>query len=321
MATSRPMTTFLALVSVTIALVVVDGCSILNTGKAAGTGADASNDLSSDQSCSPDCTDKVCGDDGCGGSCGSCPSGKYCESGQCFSGSCTPACVSRVCGDDGCGGSCGDCPFGYFCQYGSCIAGCTASCAGKACGDDGCGGSCGTCPGGTACDGSNCRRPCEPTCRFRDNGNGTVSDTNGGLTWEQGQGEGTHYNNKGVHCSDLNDQVLGGHNDWRLSTIDELRTLIVGCPATATGGTCHVTTSSPDAWSDACDGCSANLGPGSAGCYIDPVFTLMNGYCSSLWTQTAWGNNSPYLYKVVFATGALDSDSSHYGGSRCVRGP
>jgi hypothetical protein len=34
--------------------------------------------------CSPDCKDKVCGDDGCSGSCGTCPEGTKCnESGKC----------------------------------------------------------------------------------------------------------------------------------------------------------------------------------------------------------------------------------------------
>lgn len=33
--------------------------------------------------CTPDCTGKECGDDGCGGSCGICPSGENCVSGTC----------------------------------------------------------------------------------------------------------------------------------------------------------------------------------------------------------------------------------------------
>ncbi|PTL85774.1 hypothetical protein [Vitiosangium sp. GDMCC 1.1324] len=35
--------------------------------------------------CTPRCQDKVCGDDGCGGSCGSCASGSTCVDGQCQS--------------------------------------------------------------------------------------------------------------------------------------------------------------------------------------------------------------------------------------------
>ena len=37
-------------------------------------------------SCTPSCADKVCGDDGCGGSCGTCASGELCAQGKCVIG-------------------------------------------------------------------------------------------------------------------------------------------------------------------------------------------------------------------------------------------
>lgn len=61
----------------------------------------------------------------------------------------TPLCAGRSCGDDGCGGSCGTCAEGLTCTAGACVA-CTPSCEGKSCGDDGCGGSCGACRDGGA---------------------------------------------------------------------------------------------------------------------------------------------------------------------------
>ncbi len=81
---------------------------------------------------------------------------------------CTPQCAGKECGDDGCGGSCGTCPQGASCVDGqcmcswgsSCSSDCTPQCAGKECGDDGCGGSCGTCPVGAACNSG----ACEPVC-------------------------------------------------------------------------------------------------------------------------------------------------------------
>ena len=39
------------------------------------------------------------------------------------------------------------------------------------------------------------------------------------------------------YCRNLNE---GGHSDWRLPDIDELRTLIKNCPKTETGGECRV---------------------------------------------------------------------------------
>ena len=63
--------------------------------------------------------------------------------------SCIPNCSGKQCGDDGCGGSCGSCPGGWVCQGGKCV--CVPNCAGKQCGSDGCGGSCGSCNDGNPC--------------------------------------------------------------------------------------------------------------------------------------------------------------------------
>jgi len=105
--------------------------------------------------CTPNCSGRVCGSDGCGGSCGTCPSGQSCNSsGQCQS-TCTPSCSGKTCGPDGCGGTCGTCPTGQTCgTNGTCTTTCTPNCSGKTCGSDGCGGTCGTCPSGETC-GSN----------------------------------------------------------------------------------------------------------------------------------------------------------------------
>ena len=72
--------------------------------------------------CQSDCEGKECGDDGCGGTCGTCPC-ESCEpadsdcapNGQCV-GPCQSDCIGKVCGDDGCGGSCGDCPEDMMCH-------------------------------------------------------------------------------------------------------------------------------------------------------------------------------------------------------------
>ena len=146
--------------------------------------------------CKPDCTNKECGDDGCGGSCGRCPHGKVCIVGKCMP--CHPDCKDKECGDDGCGGSCGECAKGYVCKegkckpcqpgcgeddncgydecgnsctppweppctgpgvtcrYNRCIA-CESYCINRECGDDGCGGSCGKCKKGEECISHHCK--------------------------------------------------------------------------------------------------------------------------------------------------------------------
>lgn len=95
--------------------------------------------------CAPDCDGKMCGDDGCGGACGTCMPGVPCTpDGLC--GDCIPDCAGKECGDDGCGGLCGQCPPNLGCLEGICMHVDIPDCEGKVCGSDGLGGSCGDCP-------------------------------------------------------------------------------------------------------------------------------------------------------------------------------
>lgn len=51
--------------------------------------------------------------------CGQCPGGTQCSQGKC---GCQPQCAGKVCGADGCGGSCGTgCPEGTSCSSGKCV--------------------------------------------------------------------------------------------------------------------------------------------------------------------------------------------------------
>jgi hypothetical protein len=112
--------------------------------------------------CEANCTGKSCGDDGCGGSCGTCDTNYECVEGKCQAtcGSVTYTCKNR-CGQQY------DVYGYYYCNaysceqnpshcapdfYSCCGGGCVADCNGKQCGDDGCGGSCGTCSSGYTCD-------------------------------------------------------------------------------------------------------------------------------------------------------------------------
>jgi hypothetical protein len=70
--------------------------------------------------CAPACDGKFCGDDGCGGSCGTCGPGQVCSTTfRCVDDPCTPACGGRQCGFDGCSldpAACGSCPKGKSCE-------------------------------------------------------------------------------------------------------------------------------------------------------------------------------------------------------------
>lgn len=131
--------------------------------------------------CVPNCAGKQCGDDGCAGSCGTCPAGQHCASGACVS-DCVPDCFEKECGDDGCGGVCGVCPEGTHCEVKTCVPDCLPDCAGKECGPDGCGGVCGFCPQGKVCGTSGdtwgrcVDAPCTPDCTGRECGDGGCPD-------------------------------------------------------------------------------------------------------------------------------------------------
>ena len=113
--------------------------------------------------CQPHCGEVECGDDGCGASCGSCGLEATCQEGQCIP-DCVPDCGGKQCGSDKCGGDCGICDEGDECDAnGQCKAKCVPDCGGKECGDDGCEGSCGACTGGDKCQDGVCGE-CVPDC-------------------------------------------------------------------------------------------------------------------------------------------------------------
>jgi hypothetical protein len=58
---------------------------------------------------------------------------------------------------------------------------------------------------------------------FVDNGDGTITDTRTGLTWQKASSSGNTWEQALTYCESLN---LGGHTDWRLPTIKELRSLV-----------------------------------------------------------------------------------------------
>jgi len=133
--------------------------------------------------CVPNCNKKTCGGDGCGGSCGLCARNQRCVNNVCVD--CTPDCTGKACGSDGCGGSCGTCGAGKGCSNGLCIN-CESTCAGRVCGSDGCGGVCGVCPLGQDCTDTLGVCKCKPQCANRvcggDGCGGSCGDCPTGLT-------------------------------------------------------------------------------------------------------------------------------------------
>jgi len=169
--------------------------------------------------CTPNCGNNECGSDGCGSTCGNCPAGQDCVSGQCQGGVCTPNCGGNECGNDGCGGTCGMCAPGQGCINGQCVAGsCTPDCGNKQCGDDGCGGTCGSCTDNEQCVDRQC----------------VASSTSGDLSlvaispnWGYPD-ELTEVSITGQGLSDVNQALLGGTTLSSLNVVgDGLITAIV----------------------------------------------------------------------------------------------
>lgn len=128
--------------------------------------------------CAPKCDEKQCGADGCGGSCGECPNGQFCDSSP---GKCHDNCLLTGCSQMGyeCGPckitvqgacygkifACGPCEKGNICNNGKCEKICVPNCTSKECGSDGCNGICGNCPGDKFCNASSkCQNNCTPKC-------------------------------------------------------------------------------------------------------------------------------------------------------------
>jgi hypothetical protein len=116
------------------------------------------------RNCTPKCTNKTCGDDGCGGTCGLCEPGVVCETGKCKCAALTRhyCWQGSVATRNACGtvtASLKPCPYG--CADGACLP-CAPTCAPGACGGDGCGGQCPGCADGLECVAGKCECAGDP---------------------------------------------------------------------------------------------------------------------------------------------------------------
>jgi hypothetical protein len=143
------------------------------------------------------------------------------------------------------------------------------------------------------------------------------NDTSGNLTWQDPPSSAQMIWEDAIsYCENLN---FGGHDDWRLPTISELRSLIRGCDATETGGACTATDDCLDStcWNYVCGGCYSLAGPGSGGAYWPDG---MSGEIFWYWSSSPTANIGNYPWCVQFGHGLVDhlrSDGDYY--ARCVR--
>ncbi|MCL4235670.1 MAG: DUF1566 domain-containing protein [Deltaproteobacteria bacterium] len=164
------------------------------------------------------------------------------------------------------------------------------------------------------------------------------TDPASGLTWQlESLQQEASWEDATTFCEGA---TLAGYDDWHLPTISELRTLIRGCDATETGGSCGVTdtcltacsegksrsvntTQDPceDSCSDAsCFSCEAGDGPNN-GCYGPPELV---GSCGSFWSSSAIEDAESAAWFIDFSRGGVrDCRAVNYCvgdyAVRCVR--
>ncbi|MDP8224616.1 MAG: DUF1566 domain-containing protein [Candidatus Lernaella stagnicola] len=151
-----------------------------------------------------------------------------------------------------------------------------------------------------------------------DSGGSDDDDAGGDLTWQDPpSSDYMTWENAKIYCANLS---FDGHDDWRLPTISELRSLIRGCPATELGGSCGVTdgcTNVSDCWNDACSGCDYLEGPGSGGAYWPDG---MSGGIAWYWSSSPVADLGDGAFGVDFYDGYVEGSYIGFDDhARCVR--
>ncbi|HTU58623.1 MAG TPA: DUF1566 domain-containing protein [Polyangiales bacterium] len=103
-----------------------------------------------------------------------------------------------------------------------------------------------------------------------------------------------------AHCQSLQTCEL---DDWQLPSIDLLRSVIRGCPATQTGGACRVNDSClADRCEDGCAGCAAGTGP-STGWYLPAE--VVGGSIDVFWSTAVASDHADMAWSLDASSGAI----------------
>lgn len=150
-----------------------------------------------------------------------------------------------------------------------------------------------------------------------DDASGDDDDVSGDLTWQDPPSGGMMTWEEAIsYCDNLS---FDGHDDWRLPTISELRSLIRGCVYTEAGGDCNVTDDCLDSscQNESCGGCASLQGPGTDGAYWPDG---MSGEIFWYWSSSPVADVGGHAWGVGFYAGHVNDSYVDYSATaRCVR--
>jgi len=147
---------------------------------------------------------------------------------------------------------------------------------------------------------------------------GACEDSSSGLFWQQSpSGQVFSWAEARYYCDEL---VLGAREDWRMPGLDDLRTLIRGCPGSEPAGGCSASGSCLEPrCAESCLGCTWNEGPGEGGCYWPPE---LKGNCWSYWSVSLLTGSVTDAWHVVFDNAKVEYKATDdLNQVRCIRGP
>ncbi len=142
-------------------------------------------------------------------------------------------------------------------------------------------------------------------------------DVETGLIWQNPPGSGNNWNDANSYCEAL---TLGNIESWSLPTIDELRTIIQGCPTTETGGICTVSSDClvGSCYDGDCYGCTVSEGPDvdDGGVYR---YLGLSGAANNTWSSSTRSDSTLNAWTVNFENASTpDRGKSESWTTRCV---
>ena len=154
---------------------------------------------------------------------------------------------------------------------------------------------------------------CEALPECSTSNTGPCYDSTSKLTWSKNRASaiGYTFEDSLSLCENLTDK---GYTDWRLPTIDELRTIIINCEGTVTGGACAV--SDPECLAGSCrieSDCHCSRSE-------DGRYSKF-GESGYFWSSSIHSDDTNFAWYVNFSYGAVSylTKDDHNNDIRCVR--